>query len=102
MGTRVHRTGIQYAARAFGQLLAGLGCVQSTSRKGNCSVSAVAESFFHSLKVEAVGDRVYEARAQVQIAVADCILGFYNPLRLHSTLGYRTPDEFAHQFAQLG
>lgn len=92
--------GSQYTAHAFGKLLAGVGCVQSMSRKGNCWDNAVAESFFHSLKVEAISDRVYETRGQVQAAVADYILGFYNPLRLHSTLGYRTPNEFARQFAQ--
>jgi len=92
--------GSQYAAHAFRQLLAGLGCVQSMSRKGNCWDNAVAESFFHSLKVEALSDRGYETRAQVQAALADYVLGFYNPLRLHSTLGYRTPNEFARQFAQ--
>jgi putative transposase len=92
--------GSQYAAHAFRKLLAGLGCMQSMSRKGNCWDNAVAESFFHSLKVEAVSDRVYETRLQVQVALADYILGFYNPLRLHSTLGYRTPNEFARQFAQ--
>ena len=92
--------GSQYAAHAFGRLLVGLGCVQSMSRKGNCWDNAVAESFYHSLKVEAIGERIYETRGQVQAAVADYVLGFYNPLRLHSTLGYRPPNEFARQFAQ--
>ncbi len=54
----------------------------------------------YSMLRRAPGDRIYETRGQVQTAVADYVLGFYNPLRLHSTLGYRTPNEFARQFAQ--
>ena len=89
--------GSQYAAHAFRNLLAGLGMVQSMSRKGNCWDNAVAESFFHSLKVEAVQGQTYDTRRQAQAAISDYILGFFNPLRLHSALGYRTPNDYARQ-----
>lgn len=87
--------GSQYCAHRFRDLLAGLGIVQSMSRKANCWDNAVAESFFHSFKVEQVQGRVYDTRAHAQAAVSDYILGFYNPLRLHSSLGYMTPNEYA-------
>jgi putative transposase len=89
--------GSQYAAHAFRQLLAGLRMEQSMSRKGNCWDNAVAESFFHSLKVEAVQGRTYDTRREAQAAISDYVLGFYNPLRLHSALGYRTPNDYARQ-----
>jgi putative transposase len=92
--------GSQYAAHAFRRLLAGLGMVQSMSRKGNCWDNAVAESFFHSLKVEAVQGRTYDTRRQAQAAISDYILGFFNPLRLHSALGYRTPNDHARQLGK--
>jgi putative transposase len=89
--------GSQYAAHLFRRLLAALGMVQSMSRKGNCWDNAVAESFFHSLKVEEVQGRTYETRQQAQAAISNYVLGFYNPVRLHSGLGYRTPNECARQ-----
>lgn len=92
--------GSQYAAHAFRNLLAGLGMVQSMSRKGNCWDNAVAESFFHSLKVEAVQGQTYDTRRQAQAAISDYILGFFNPLRLHSALGYRTPNDYARQLSK--
>ena len=78
--------GTQYCAHGLRDLLARLGIVQSMSRKANCWDNAVAESFFHSSKVEQVQGRVYDTRARAQAAVSDYILGFCNPLRLHSSL----------------
>ncbi len=92
--------GSQYAAHAFRRLLAGLGMVQSMSRKGNCWDNAVAESFFQSLKVAAVQGRTYDTCREAQAAISDYILGFFNPLRLHSALGYRTPNDHARQLTR--
>jgi putative transposase len=93
--------GSQYAAHAFRRLLVGLGMVQSMSRKGNCWDNAVAESFFHSLKVEAVQGRTYDTRREAQAAISEYILGFFNPLRLHSALGYRTPNDYARRLLKV-
>jgi putative transposase len=57
----------------------------------------VAESFLHSLKVEEVQGRTYQTRHAAQSAISNYVLGFYNPLRIHSALGYRTPNEYARQ-----
>ena len=65
------------------------------SRKGNCWDNAVMERFFLNLnlKMERVWQRNYASIAEAKIDIADYIAGFYNPVRLHSTLGYRSPVE---------
>ena len=64
------------------------------SRKGDCWDNAVVESFFSTLKFEC-GDRSpFRSRSAARGEVVDYILSFYNPARLHSYLGYRSPMEF--------
>lgn len=92
--------GSQYCERAFRKLLKGLGIKQSMSRKGNCWDNAVSESFFRSLKVEEVFERRYATRREAKAAIGNYILGFYNPVRLHSTLGYQSPNAFARSLAK--
>jgi transposase InsO family protein len=69
------------------------------SRKGNCWDNAVAESFFATLKNEEVTG-VYETRSAAHAAIARYIHGFYNPTRLHSTLGYLAPSDYARRLKQ--
>ncbi len=69
------------------------------SRKGNCWDNAVVESFFASLKAEVVADARWQMRAGARSAVVVWIEGSYNRERMHSTLGYLSPDEFEHQIA---
>ena len=91
--------GSQYASRDFLQTITSHGLVPSMSRKGNCWDNAVAESFFATLKnEEATG--VYETPAQANIAIASYIHGFYNPTRLHSALGYLSPNDYARTLKQ--
>jgi len=86
--------GSQYASGDFGKTLAAHGFVPSMSRKGNCWDNAVAESFFATLKnEEATG--VYETKVAAHAAIASYIHGFYNPTRLHSALGYLSPNDYA-------
>lgn len=61
------------------------------SRKGNCWDNAVVESFFATLKNEEVTG-VYATKAEAHTAISSYIHGFYNPTRLHSTLGYLSPE----------
>ena len=63
------------------------------SRRGNCLDNAPMESFFASLKTEAVHPAQFRTRAEARAAVFDYIEVFYNRQRLHSALGYRTPAE---------
>lgn len=66
------------------------------SRKGNCWDNAVAESFFATLKSEEAS-RPYLTRDDARAGIARYIHGFYNSERLHSSLGYKSPNEFAKQ-----
>ena len=85
--------GVQYACKAFQALLNTERIQCSMSRKGNCWDNAVAESFFHSLKVELIHGRNYLTRQEARIEIFDYIEVFYNRQRRHSALGYLTPAE---------
>lgn len=85
--------GVQYAAEAYRQVLAAAGITPSMSRKGNCLDNAPMESFFHTLKVERVHHQIYPTHDTARRDLFGYIEGFYNPRRLHSALGYRSPAE---------
>lgn len=88
--------GGQYWGNEFRQLLQSHGVVQSMSRPGNCWDNAVAESFFATLKTEEAAEP-YASREQASQSIAAYIHGFYNPARLHSALGYHSPNNYARQ-----
>ncbi len=74
-------------------------CVQvSMSRKGNCYDNAPMESFFGTLKSECVHRRNYQTRQEAISDIFSYIVGFYNRERLHSSLGYLSPDEFERRY----
>jgi transposase InsO family protein len=85
--------GCQYASDMFRAELQFRGCIQSMSRKGNCWDNAVAESFFGSLKREAVYHHRFATRAEAKACIFDYVEVFYNRFRLHSALNYLTPAE---------
>jgi putative transposase len=68
----------------------------SMSRKGNCSSNAAVESFFATLTAEQPLS-VFESHAAARSAVFDYSERFYNRVRLHSTLGYRSPVAYERQ-----
>jgi putative transposase len=86
--------GSQYASDSHRALLTRHGLCASMSRKGNCWDNAVMERFFLNLKMERVWQRDYANRAEATCDIADYIVGFYNSVRLHSTLGYLPPNAF--------
>lgn len=88
--------GVQYASAEFRNELHDF-VNQSMSRKGNCLDNAVAESFFANLKVES--DRPFATRDQARSSIFQYIEMFYNRKRLHSSLGYVTPEEFERRYA---
>lgn len=71
------------------------------SRKGNCWDNAVSESFFASLKAEEVIEP-YADEAAAHVGIASYIHGFYNPTRLHSSLGFLSPNDYAMTLSQRG
>jgi putative transposase len=84
----------QYASADYQELLDRHGLLCSMSRAGNCLDNAVAESFFHSLKTEWLYHFTFDSRAQARSFVFDYIEGFYNRSRLHSALGYQSPEQY--------
>jgi len=86
--------GCQYTSQDYRAALQKLGIEVSMSRKGNCWDNAVAESFFATFKTELIYDRPWPNRLRLRAAVFDYIEVFYNRQRLHSTLGYKTPNQF--------
>lgn len=86
--------GSQYASDIYQALLKRHGFECSMSRKGNCWDNAVAESFFHSLKVETVYGETFRTRDEARRVIFDWLECFYNVKRRHSTLGYVSPSEF--------
>ena len=86
--------GVQYASNEFQALLKTNGIQCSMSRKGDCWDNAVAESFFHTLKVELIHGKTCNTRQEAKTAIFEYIEGFYNRQRRHSYLGYLSPDEY--------
>lgn len=86
--------GSQYASHQIRNLLAANQIQVSMSGKGNCYDNAVMESFFGTLKNEWVHHQRYQSRYQARLDIFKYIEGFYNTVRLHSTLGYMSPNEF--------
>lgn len=91
--------GSQYASAAHQALLAKYHLIGSMSRKGNCWDNAVMERFFLNLKMERVWQRDYANHSEAMLDIADYIVGFYNPVRLHSKLGNLPPNVYEAQQA---
>jgi putative transposase len=85
--------GSQYASDEFRTKLKNQEFIASMSRKGNCYDNAFAESFFHSLKIELVYRTEFENLEDAKKRIFEYIEVFYNNQRLHSSLGYITPNE---------
>lgn len=92
--------GSQYASRTFQRLLKAHGIKGSMSRKGDCWDNAVVESFFGTLKQERVQWRNYQTRYEAQQDILEYISMFYNGRRLHSHLGYMSPNDFERQLKE--
>jgi transposase InsO family protein len=86
--------GSQYAAEVYRKKLIVAGIIASMSRKGNCYDNAHVESFFHSLKTELVYRRNFKTRKEAMQAIFEWIETWYNRQRLHSSLGYMSPEEY--------
>jgi putative transposase len=85
--------GSQYAAEAYCRQLAVMKAKASMSRTGCCYDNAPMESFFHSLKVELVHPRRWATREEARRDLFGYIEAYYNRQRIHSALGYLTPEQ---------
>lgn len=86
--------GVQYACEDYRRLLQTHGMVCSMSGKGDCWDNAMMESFWGSLKTELVNHEQYATREQARQSIFEYIEVFYNRKRLHSALGYQSPEAF--------
>ena len=98
-GNLLHHTdrGSQYTSRSYKAVLEHYGIELSMSRKGNCWDNAVMESFFGSLKAECTDRRRFVSRHEAKTVIFEYLEVFYNRQRLHSSLGYVSPESFEKQ-----
>ncbi len=58
---------------------------------GDACDNAMAESVFSTLQAELLSRRRFASQAEARMACFSYVEGWYNPVRLHSSLGYRSP-----------
>ncbi len=89
--------GSQYCSNDYRDIITDYNIKQSMSRKGNCWDNACVESFFHSLKVEAIQYEPTMTRDEMRQTIFEYIKVYYNRTRRHSALGYLSPVNFENQ-----
>ena len=88
--------GSQYTSLAFGKRCKEAGVRPSMGSVGDAYDNAMCESFFATLECELLERRRFASQAEAKIACFSFIEGWYNPARLHSALGYRSPIAYEH------
>ncbi len=86
--------GSQYASTEYRKVLKIYDFQQSMSKKGDCYDNAIMETFFHTLKTELIYWEQYRTRTEARKSIFEYIEIFYNRKRLHSSLGYNSPEEY--------
>ena len=91
------RQGVQYTAFAFREYLRDHGVRQSFSTPGQPYDNSVCESFFHTLKKEALYRHLYEKSEELRMVLEEYI-HFYNEERPHRKLNIKTPLQYETEF----
>jgi putative transposase len=94
--------GTQFASKEYRQKLQEYGMEASMSRRGNCYDNACAESFFSILKKELIQGRKFKTKEQAYTEIYRYIEFFYNRKRIHGSIGYVSPVQYAQQFYMRG
>lgn len=91
--------GSQYTSLAFGSRCREAGILPSMGSVGDAYDNALCESFFATLECELLERNVFRTLRASRLAVFEFIEGWYNPHRLHSSIGFQSPIQFelAHQ-----
>ena len=89
--------GCQYTSLAFGNRCREAGVRPSIGSVGDAYDNAMCESFFATLECEVLERRRFASQAEARMAIFSFIEGFYNPVRLHSALGYRSPVSYEQE-----
>jgi putative transposase len=92
--------GSQYTSLAFGSRCREAGVRPSMGSVGDAYDNALCESFFATLECELLARRRFRSHAEARMALFSYVEGFYNPVRLHSALGYRSPAIFEQEHRQ--
>jgi putative transposase len=92
--------GSQFTSLAFGSRCREAGVRPSMGSVGDAYDNAMCESFFASLECELLARRRFASQAEARMAVFTYIEGWYNLLRLHSSLGYKSPTAFEKEQRQ--
>ncbi len=93
--------GSQYTSLAFGKRCEEMNVRTSMGTVGDAYDNAMAESFFASLECELIDRRVWKTRTEARMAVFTWIESWYNPRRLHSSLGYQSPNNFERKLQEI-
>ena len=93
--------GRQYASYVYQELLKEYGMTASMSRKGNCYDNAYMESFFGTLKAELVHGEQYCSRLEARLSIFEYVEVFYNRIRKHSALGYKSPVQYEQTLNEI-
>ena len=75
-------------------------CALSMGSVGDAYDNAMCESFFATLECELLDRRRFASQVDARMAVFSFVEGWYNPLRLHSALGYRSPINYEREMLQ--
>jgi putative transposase len=89
--------GSVYSSNDYKEIVAGCRAMQSMSRRGNCHDNAVAESFFSTLKNELTHHKNYRTLDEAMADISEFIELYYNRVRPHTTLKYRSPMQIENQ-----
>ena len=92
--------GTQYTSVAFGARCAASGVKPSMGSVGDCYDNAMCESFFATLECELLERCTFRTKAEAEAAVFQFLEGWYNPHRLHSSLGYVSPINYERVYHQ--
>jgi len=90
--------GCQYTAIAFGKRCKDEGVRPSMGSVGDCYDNAMAESFFATLECELIERDTFTDRSEARLSVFEFIEGWYNPERLHSGIGYQSPNRYEKEY----
>ena len=91
--------GVQYQSGSFSKLLAALDIKQSMNNPGECYDNAAMESFFKTIKVELLYRTRLQDLESTRSLIFEWIECFYNRKRIHSTLGFLSPEEYELKYA---
>ena len=86
--------GCEYTSYAFGKRCREAGVMPSMGTVGDAYDNAMAESFFATLEREVIDRQRFRSQIEARMAVFTWLEGWYNPHRRHSSLGYRSPENY--------